>query len=120
MLSDITIISDIPTYASLLHSDKCKAFISEFSGGGQLSQYCHKNKIFYFFNTYRIYGENKKTTTDMNEVIKVANRPTNFYENFDVKIFTDASMYFFWDISVLLGELHRFYFNTEKRKYLRV
>ena len=118
--SDITIISDIPTYASLLQSDQCKAYISEFSGGGQLSQYCHKNKIFYFFNTHRIYGENKNTLTDINEVVKVANRPTNFYEYFDVKIFTDASMYFFWDISVLLGELDRFYFNTEKRKYLRI
>jgi hypothetical protein len=42
-------------YASYLNNDKCKLFISEWSGGGQLSQYCYDGKIMYYFNQYTDY-----------------------------------------------------------------
>jgi len=50
--NNITFISNLQLYATYLHNSRCKLFISEWSGGGQLSQYCYSGKIMYYFNAY--------------------------------------------------------------------
>lgn len=44
--------SDLQIYASLLNNKNCISFLTEWSGGGQLSQFCCKNKIIYYFDSY--------------------------------------------------------------------
>ncbi|AYV80245.1 MAG: hypothetical protein Gaeavirus20_10, partial [Gaeavirus sp.] len=39
-------------YASFLSNTNCKLLISEWSGGGQLSQYCFNGKTLYYFDNY--------------------------------------------------------------------
>jgi hypothetical protein len=53
--NNIFLIDNLQLYASYLNNDKCKLFISEWSGGGQLSQYCYDGKIMYYFNQYTDY-----------------------------------------------------------------
>jgi len=46
-LENTVFIKNLQTYASYLHHPNCILFISEWSGGGQLSQYCYSGKILY-------------------------------------------------------------------------
>lgn len=113
---EIIIINDLQSYASLMYDKRCKIFISEFSGGGQLSQYCHRNKIFYFGNSYikELY-----TNIKIDDVIGEANLQTSLYNKFDWKVFTDASIYVFSNINSLLTNMNKYYYDTDK-KYLRI
>lgn len=44
--------SNLQVYASLLNNKNCLAILSEWSGGGQLSQFCCHGKILYYFDHY--------------------------------------------------------------------
>jgi GH15 family glucan-1,4-alpha-glucosidase len=72
-VNNIIFIDNLQIYASYLNSNKCKLFISEWSGGGQLSHYCYDGKIMYYFNVYndlhyvgneKVFAE-KSMETDM-------------------------------------------------------
>jgi hypothetical protein len=112
---NITFVNDISIYASLMNHTQCKAVITEFSGGGQLAQYCHTKKIFYFCNAYPVYSE----INDINISIDQANMPTSLYNKFDLKLFTNSSIYVFNDIQSLLKNINQYYFNNT-HMYLRV
>jgi hypothetical protein len=47
-IPNIKIVRNLAVYASLMNHDLCKAVISEGSGGGEFSQYCHNKKIYIF------------------------------------------------------------------------
>jgi len=53
---NIILIDNLQIYASYLNGYnskyKCKLFITEWSGGGQLSQYCYSGNSLYYFNIY--------------------------------------------------------------------
>ena len=53
---NILFIDNLQLYASYLNNEKCKLLISEWSGGGQIAQYCTNNKIFYYCNFYNSLG----------------------------------------------------------------
>lgn len=50
--NNIIYIDNLQVYASLLNNINCKLFISEWSGGGQLSQYTCNSTILYYFDNY--------------------------------------------------------------------
>ena len=78
--TNLIFVDNLQLYASYLNSSKCKLFISEWSGGGQLSHYCYDGKIMYYFNQYqdehRIGLGNKLARESME---------TNMYVNWDFK-----------------------------------
>ena len=45
---NVVTINDVHTYATLMNHNKCLAVVSEYSGAGQLSQYCHNKEIYYY------------------------------------------------------------------------
>jgi hypothetical protein len=49
---NLMFVDNLQLYASYLNNPKCKLFISEWSGGGQLSHYCYDGKIIYYFHQY--------------------------------------------------------------------
>jgi hypothetical protein len=51
--TNILWIDNLQLYASYMNSSKCTLVISEWSGGGQLSHYCHDGPVLYYFNHYR-------------------------------------------------------------------
>jgi hypothetical protein len=60
---NVIYINKLDIYASLLAHNNCNGIISEWSGGGQLSHYCHSNRVFYYFdhyaeNNYCVYKDN--------------------------------------------------------------
>lgn len=80
----INVVSTIDRYASYMNHAKCKAVISQFSGGGQLSQYCHNKFIFYY---HKHYG--------FSNAFSRANSDTNIYNDFDYKKNTNANVFMF-------------------------
>jgi hypothetical protein len=68
--------NNLQMYASLMHHNNCLGLLSEWSGGGQLSQFCAKKVIYY----YDHYPDDYKT-----ELIKeyVEQNNNNFYEAWD-------------------------------------
>jgi len=71
------IVSDLQIYASLLNHVNCKFFISEWSGGGQLSQFCHNKKILYYYDNYPADYNNNE------ESLYRENNNKNFYAYWD-------------------------------------
>jgi hypothetical protein len=53
-IPDIKIINELNVYAALMNHDYCEAVISELSGGGEFSQYCHNKKIYLYGGSYSI------------------------------------------------------------------
>ena len=53
---NISYIYSLAEYASYMNHKNCQAVISEHSGGGELSHYCHNNKIYIYGNSYYILG----------------------------------------------------------------
>jgi hypothetical protein len=51
-LDNILIVNNLSTYASLMNNNKCICTISELSGAGELSQYCHDKLICHYENSY--------------------------------------------------------------------
>lgn len=51
---NVYITNNLQVYATLLHDERCRLLISEWSGGGQLAQYAMREGrlIWYYFETY--------------------------------------------------------------------
>ena len=68
--------NNLQIYASLMNHANCKCLLSEFSGGGQLSQFCAK-KVIYYYDYYPYH-----LLRFRNRVYEAKNNK-NFFENFD-------------------------------------
>jgi hypothetical protein len=51
-IEGVLFINNLQLYASYLNNANCNLLISEWSGAGQLSQYCFNKKIVYYFDAY--------------------------------------------------------------------
>jgi hypothetical protein len=99
---NVVTINDVHTYATLMNHNKCLAVISEYSGAGQLSQYCHNKEIYYYKNNYNIYE-------NYDDLIG-ANHENNIYYKFDTKLFSNAVIYNFINYHEILEQLIKKYF----------
>jgi hypothetical protein len=96
----ITIIHRIDEYASYMNHCNCKAVISPFSGGGQLSQFCHNLHIYYYCNgAYDFYNDYKLNTE---YIYNIANEQNNIYNYFDLKKTTDAKVSVFYNTNDII------------------
>ena len=96
---NVTFINTVDVYASLMHHDNCVAVISEYSGAGQLSQYCHNKDIYYYPNGYPVYKDQLS--------IDEGNHENNIYSKFDTKKFSNAT-------------IHNFNTHTELINYIKM
>lgn len=67
---NIKIVNNLDMYAVLLNHNLCEAIISELSGGGEFSQYCHNKKIILYSGHYNIINRpSKKVTSLQNNIL---------------------------------------------------
>jgi len=90
---------NLQLYVSYLNNDKCKLFISEWSGGGQLSQYCFNGKIMYYFNTYNSIGY----IDIKNEVLEAAKQ--SYFDAWDFKNPLENDIQLFVDLNNLIENI---------------
>jgi hypothetical protein len=99
--SNLIFVDNLNLYASYLNSNKCKLFLSEWSGGGQLSQYCFDGNIIYYFDNYEDNGyvgkENDFTKKSME---------TDMYQHFDFKHSRNNFVKLFLKIDELLENIN--------------
>jgi hypothetical protein len=83
--------SNLQLYASYLHHNNCFLFITEWSGGGQLSQYLTKGTICYYFRRYP--PEYINTYKEYYSLVNMDN--STIYTHWDFKKTTDAKVVMF-------------------------
>jgi len=87
----IFFVDNLQVYASLLHNENCVALVSEWSGGGQVSQYVSNAKIIYYHETW---GDNNSKMTHT-EREKASLKTTFVGLNYDYKCITDCTKVYF-------------------------
>ena len=94
-------INNLQLYCKLLNNDNCKLFISEWSGGGQLAQYCYNGKIMYYFSSYNPldYVINNKN----HEARSISN---NYFQNWDFKSTTKCIREYYNNINDLVHNIN--------------
>jgi hypothetical protein len=97
---NIIYINKLDIYASLLAHTNCDGIISEWSGGGQLSHYCHNNKVLYYFDHY---SENNYCV-DKDNLIALANH--GIYDAFDFHKTRELQLFMYKTINDLLFYLN--------------
>jgi hypothetical protein len=100
-LENVFIINNLQIYASFLNHENCDLFISEWSGGGQLSQYCCNCKIIYYFDNYEshdyeIHYENYQNA---------ANQINNIFGGWDFKSTTKCNRFYYKSLDIMLENL---------------
>ena len=96
-LVDKLTILKINVFASLMNHEKCDIVISEWSGRGQLSHYCHNKKVIYYFHHYK---ENEYCM-NCEKLLQMAE--SGIYEAFDFHKSTDLDICMDKNIDELLG-----------------
>ena len=93
-------IKNLQTYASMLNHNNCKIFISEWSGGGQLSQYCSNNKVIYYFDGYNELGY----VLNHENLQSVSNISFNIGGAWDFKCTTDCKRSYYRTLDEMLDD----------------
>ena len=101
---NIVIIDNLQYYASFLSNEKCKLLISEWSGGGQLSQYCFDGgKILYYFDFYPSNDYELK----FNDYQKTANLPNNIFNCWDFKSTKTNEREYYKTLDLMISDLSK-------------
>ena len=100
-LENVYFIKNLQIYASFLNHKNCNLFISEWSGGGQLSQYCCNSKIIYYFdnyvsNDYEIHYINYQNNADLKN---------NIFGCWDFKSTTNCERFYYKTIDIMLENI---------------
>ncbi len=82
-----------------MNHEKCALVISEWSGAGQLSHYCHNKKVMYYFHHYK---ENEYCR-DKEVLLKMAE--SGIYDAFDFHRSTDLDIFLYKTIDDLLAAI---------------
>ena len=105
---NLIFIQDLHLYASYLKGYnskyKCKLFITEWSGGGQLSQYCFNGPIMIHFEEYPIRVKFPDTLEDLQK----GATSTNYFTNWDFKNPTAANITMYDDIESLVNNIKNY------------
>jgi hypothetical protein len=87
-----------------LNNENCKLFISEWSGGGQLSQYFYNGKILYYFDNYSSHDYEKNYVYNQDQ----ANKYNNVMNAWDFKSTTKCERFYYKTLDGMLENLNEF------------
>jgi hypothetical protein len=100
----VKFVSNLELYASLLNHHNCKGIISEWSGGGQLAQYCHYNDVYYYFNNYE-----ENNYCSLKDKYQYEANNNNLYACWDFKKTTHCNIFMYQTVDILCNELETKY-----------
>ena len=101
---NIVVINNLQLFASFLNNPKCKLLISEWSGGGQLSQYCFNKTILYYFDNY----PSNDYELRYEEYQELANQQKNIFICWDFKTTTSCIRKYYKTLDELVTNLNKF------------
>ena len=100
---NIVVIDNLQYYASFLSNKKCKLLISEWSGGGQLSQYCFDGKIIYYFDYY----PSNDYELNFDSYQKTANVHNNIFNCWDFKTTRTNEREYYKTFDLMINDLSK-------------
>lgn len=109
----VKFVHKLELYASLLNHEECKGIISEWSGGGQLSHYCHNNNVYYYFNNYE-----EQNYCNLKDKYAYEANNNNLYLTWDFKKTTQCNIYMYQTIDILCDKLSEKYMSHVWKAYL--
>lgn len=103
--------NNLKLYASLMNLQNCVLFISEWSGGGQLAQYCYNGIILYYYLHYAdpvIYNRNlfNLPLTNLDDLLQLSN--TCIHKAYDCKIISNCKIIMHDNAEELANNLHKY------------
>lgn len=98
---NIIFIKNLQLYASFLNNKNCVLFISEWSGGGQLSQYCYNGLILFYFDNYKSNNYEINYLDYQNN----ANLDNNIFNYWDFKSTTKCERKYFKTLNLMIDNL---------------
>uniref|UniRef100_A0A6C0LC97 Uncharacterized protein n=1 Tax=viral metagenome TaxID=1070528 RepID=A0A6C0LC97_9ZZZZ len=101
---NVIFINNLQVYASFLNHPNCSLFISEWSGGGQLAQYCYNGKILYYFDNYASHDYE----IIYEELQNGANNSTNIWNAWDFKTTTNCERKYYKTYGEMLNNLIKY------------
>jgi hypothetical protein len=101
---NVHFINNLHLYASFLNNKNCELFISEWSGGGQLSQYFYTGNIIYYFDNYPSNDYEKNYEHLQNH----ANNYNNVMNAWDFKNVTQCKRFYYKTLDQMLDNLNKF------------
>jgi len=105
--TNLLFIDNLQLYASYLNGynskNKCKLFITEWSGGGQLSQYCCDSKIFIYFNEY---SQSSDYVDRLDKLLESA-KSGSYFDDWDFKNPINAEIKMFYNLDHLLENIDK-------------
>jgi hypothetical protein len=99
--NNVYFINNLQVYATFLNNKNCILLISEWSGGGQLSQYCFNGKVLYYFDKY----ESHDYEIYCKEYEEYANISTNIWHAWDFKSTTNCERKYYKKYNEMLNDL---------------
>lgn len=111
--SVVKFVNKLEVFASLLNHEECKGIISEWSGGGQVSHYCHNKNVYYYFNNYE---ENNYCNLKDTYLYEANNN--NLYLCWDFKKTTQCNIYMYQTVDILCDKLAEKYMSPVWKAYL--
>lgn len=103
-MKNVYFINNLHLYCKLLNNKNCELFISEWSGGGQLSQYFYSGKIIYYFDNYPSNDYEK----DYSNLQNHANQCNNIMNAWDFKTTTDCERSYYKTLDEMLETLNKY------------
>jgi hypothetical protein len=87
-----------------MNNNNCQFVITEFSGGGQLCNYCCNSDVYVYFDNYTYLWEGMDYIKDLNKLLNIA-KYNNYIEWSDFKKFTTGNLHTFYTINSLLESI---------------
>lgn len=107
--NNVILIDNLQLYATYLNDNKCRGVISEWSGGGQVAQYCcNKKTIMYYFNHYQSQGY-----IPMKDQCIANSMSGDYLQSWDFKNPGDSTILMFNDFNDLLNNIPTNVINAE-------
>ena len=89
-------------YASLLKHSNCKLLITEWSGGGQLAQYCSNSNIIIYFDAYIISSNYVEMSPELHE----QSMKGNVFHAYDFKTITNCTRFYYHNFEEMMENIN--------------
>jgi len=102
--NSIFYVNNLQVYASLLNNENCKLLISEWSGGGQLSQYTSNCKVIFYYDAYFTLSYKSNLCEKQREKDSMESEYIGI-DFYDFKSFTNSERLYYKDFNNFIENL---------------
>jgi hypothetical protein len=100
---NIFVTDNLQEYACLLKNPNCKLLITEWSGGGQLAQYCSDSNIIIYFDAYIISSNYVEKSPQLHE----QSMNGDIFHAYDFKTTTNCTRFYYHNFQEMIENINK-------------